>query len=40
VHFGLGRAEKVDVEVDWPGGRVQRLAGVPANQVRRVKEPE
>jgi hypothetical protein len=40
VHFGLGRADKVDVEVTWPGGRVQRLASVPPNQVLRVKEPE
>jgi hypothetical protein len=40
VHFGLGRADKVDVEVTWPGGRVQRLAAVPANQVVRVREPE
>jgi hypothetical protein len=39
VHFGLGRADKVDVEVTWPAGAVQRLAGVSANQVLRVHEP-
>jgi hypothetical protein len=40
VHFGLGRTDKVDVEVTWPGGAVQRLAGVSANQVLRVHEPD
>ena len=40
VHFGLGRADQVDVEVTWPGGRVQRLSGVSVNRVLRVKEPE
>jgi hypothetical protein len=39
VHFGLGGAEKVDVEVAWPSGLVQRLTGVAANQVLRVREP-
>ena len=39
VHFGLGRADHVDVEVTWPGGRVQRLSGVSVNQVVRLREP-
>ena len=39
VHFGLGRAAKVDVEVAWPSGAVQRVAGVSANQVLRLTEP-
>jgi len=40
VHFGLGRAERVDVEVAWPSGIVQKVAGVSANQVLRLTEPE
>jgi hypothetical protein len=39
VHFGLGRAERVDVEVAWPSGLRQRVAGVSANQVLRLTEP-
>ncbi|HLQ24009.1 MAG TPA: CRTAC1 family protein [Gemmatimonadales bacterium] len=39
VHFGLGRAERVDVEVAWPSGLRQRAAGVSANQVLRLTEP-
>jgi enediyne biosynthesis protein E4 len=39
VHFGLGHADKVDVEVTWPAGRVQQLPGVSVMQVLRVREP-
>jgi hypothetical protein len=39
VHFGLGADERVDVVVRWPGGAVQRLNGVAANQVLHVSEP-
>ncbi len=38
VHFGVGRAESVDLEVRWPSGEVDRLAGVRANQVVTVVE--
>jgi len=39
VHFGLGKAEKVDVlEVYWPSGRVDTLKDVKANQLIFVKE--
>jgi len=41
VHFGLGKAEKVDVlEVHWPSGLVDTLKDVKANQVVFVKEGE
>jgi enediyne biosynthesis protein E4 len=41
VHFGLGKAEKVDVlEVRWPSGQVDRLKDIKANQVIFVKEGE
>jgi len=38
VHFGLGMAEKADIEVRWPSGVVDKLPGVKANQVITVKE--
>ena len=39
VHFGLGKAEKVDVlEIRWPSGQVDTLKDVKANQLIFVKE--
>jgi enediyne biosynthesis protein E4 len=38
VHFGLGSAEKADLEVRWPSGIVDKLPGLKANQVVVVKE--
>jgi hypothetical protein len=38
VHFGLGSNAAADLEIRWPSGRVDRLAGVKANQVLVVKE--
>jgi len=41
VHFGLGKAEKVDVlEIRWPSGQVDTLKDVKVNQVIYVKEGE
>ncbi len=41
VHFGLGKAEKVDVlEIHWPSGQVDTMKDVKANQVIYVKEGE
>ena len=41
VHFGLGKAEKVDLlEIRWPSGQVDTLKDVKANQVIFVKEAE
>ena len=40
VHFGLGSATVVDrVTLRWPGGAVQELHDVAANQVLMVTEP-
>ena len=39
VHFGLGRAPKVDIELTWPSGIVQRVNSVSANRVLRLTEP-
>jgi enediyne biosynthesis protein E4 len=39
VHFGLGKAEKVDVlEVRWPSGQIDTLKDVKVNQVVFVEE--
>jgi enediyne biosynthesis protein E4 len=39
LHFGLGRAAKVDeVTVKWPGGAEERLAALPVNQTVTVVE--
>ena len=41
VHFGLGKAEKVDVlEVRWPSGQVDTMKDVKVNQVVYIKEGE
>jgi hypothetical protein len=39
VHFGLGKAEKVDLlEIRWPSGQMDNLKDIKANQVIYVKE--
>ena len=38
VHFGLGQAETADIEIRWPSGVVDKIAGVRANQVLLVRE--
>lgn len=39
VHFGLGDDKKVSLEIHWPGGSVQRMADVQADQRLEVEEP-
>jgi enediyne biosynthesis protein E4 len=39
VHFGLGKAEKVEaVEIRWPSGQVDLIKEIGANQLVYVKE--
>ena len=38
VHFGLGDARTADVEVHWPSGEVDRLAGLEVNRIVTVVE--
>src|SRR5216684_1598966 len=41
IHFGLGKAEKVDVlEIRWPSGQVDTIKDIKANQLVYVKEGE
>jgi hypothetical protein len=40
VHFGLGRATKVDrIEVSWPSGSKQIVTDVAADQILTLREP-
>jgi hypothetical protein len=39
IHFGLGKAEKVDVlEVRWPSGQIDTVKDVKVNQLVHIKE--
>ena len=38
VHFGLGSAQKADLEIHWPSGQVDLIKGVKANQALTVIE--
>lgn len=38
LHFGLGTADKADLEIHWLSGHVQTLPGVAPNQVLTVRE--
>ncbi len=39
VHFGLGASKMVrEIQITWPGGAVQRLENVPADQILAIEE--
>jgi hypothetical protein len=38
LHFGLGKADKVDLEIRWPSGARQQFTGVAANQFVTIDE--
>jgi hypothetical protein len=38
LHFGLGKNDKVDVEVRWPSGLRQQFDGVAVNQFVTIDE--
>lgn len=38
LHFGLGRATRADIEIRWPSGTVQRLQGLAAAAIHRIRE--
>ena len=38
LHFGLGPVSKVDLEIRWPLGQVEKLAGVEADQLLHITE--
>lgn len=40
VHFGLGQEKRIhSIEIHWPGGAVQRLTDVAADQFLTIEEP-
>ena len=38
LHFGLGAASKVDLEIRWPNGNQERVQSVPANRLVVIQE--
>ena len=38
LHFGLGPAKAADLEIRWPNGRRESVAGVPANVLVTIRE--
>lgn len=38
LHFGLGNAALVDVEIFWPNGRVEKYSSLPSNHLITIKE--
>ncbi|MFP6740741.1 MAG: CRTAC1 family protein [Alphaproteobacteria bacterium] len=39
LHFGLGTATHVDLEIRWPDGQLQHLSAVAANQILHLVQP-
>jgi hypothetical protein len=40
VHFGIGQERTIrELEIHWPGGAVQKLTKIDADQILRVEEP-
>jgi hypothetical protein len=39
LHFGLEAATRVDIEIRWPDGIVQRLDDIAADQILRIVQP-
>ena len=40
LHFGLGEADKVDIEVRWPSGKTETHAGLAARRLVTIVEGE
>ena len=40
LHFGLGSAQSVDLEVWWPSGAREPVKAVAANQLVTIREGE
>ena len=38
LHFGLGAVARADIEVRWPGGRVEKFTGVAADRLISITE--
>ena len=38
IHFGLDRAIKADVEINWPSGATDKLTNLAANHLYVIQE--
>ena len=38
VHFGLGSAQTVDLDIRWPNGNVEKIANAPVDRLLTIKE--
>jgi hypothetical protein len=38
LHFGLGEAAKVDLDIRWPNGQLQKIPALPANRLFTIRE--
>jgi hypothetical protein len=38
LHFGLGEAAKVDLDIRWPNGNVEKLTNLAANHFLTIRE--
>jgi hypothetical protein len=38
LHFGLGPVEQVDLDIRWPNGNSERIAGTPVNRLVTIRE--
>jgi enediyne biosynthesis protein E4 len=38
LHFGLGSATSADLEIRWPSGGVEKIAGVMADRLVTIQE--
>jgi hypothetical protein len=38
IHFGIGSAEKLDLEVRWPNGATERIPNVAADRLVTIRE--
>jgi hypothetical protein len=40
LHFGLGAADRADLEIRWPNGNVERIGAVAADRIVTIREGE
>ena len=38
LHFGLGEETRADLEIRWPSGKVERVAGVASDHLVVIRE--
>jgi hypothetical protein len=40
LHFGLGKATSVDLDIRWPNGMKETITGIAPNQIVEILEGE